>query len=179
MRINALVAPAPRLAGEVPMRTLILYYSITGHSRRIAEGLAGRLDARLDEITCRAYGKGLGPLRQAFDVLRGGSPPIEVPDTVGQDWDLVVVGGPVWGARPAPPVRSYLRRHARRHASLALFVSCKGTSPAYPPERAMAEMTALAPRAPRASWIFTEALIDGPDFAAALAGFADALRGQA
>ena len=158
------------------MRTLILYYSVTGHTRKIAQSLAGQLDATLGEITCKAYTSGLGALRQAFDVLRGGSPPIEIPKCAMQDWDLVVIGGPVWGARPATPIRSYLRHNAARHVNLAVFVSCKGTSRAYPPERAIAELRTMVPRPLRATQIFTEAQIDRAGAASEIAGFAAVLR---
>jgi len=153
------------------MRTLILYYSRTGNTRRVAEILAGRLAATPAEITCRAYGGGLGALRQAFGVLLGSSPRIELTAVAAEDWDLVVLGGPVWGARPAPPVRSYLQRYAAHHRRLALFVTCKGTSPTYPPERAMAEMTALAPSGVAATHIFSEAQIAGSGLAAQVDDF--------
>lgn len=153
------------------MRTLILFYSRTGHTRRVAELLAERLAATPAEITCGAYSPGLGALRQPFDVLLGLSPPIEVPELATQDWDLVIIGGPVWGARPAPPLRSYLRRCAASHRQMAIFVTCNGTSRRYPPERAIAEMTALAPTRPIASHIFTEAHISGPDLAVQAAMF--------
>lgn len=157
------------------MRTLILFYSRTGHSRTVAGLLAQALRAPSAEIACRAYVAGFGGLRQAFDVLAGLSPPIEVPELVHQDWDLVVIGGPVWGGRPATPLRSYLRRQAGHHRRLALFVTCKGTSPAYPPERAIAEMSALVPRRVVGTQIFTEAQIGGAELAIRVAGFAQAL----
>lgn len=162
------------------MRTLILYYSGTGNTRKVAAQLAEALAATVGEITCQSYTRGFwGPFRQAFDVLRGSSPAIELPELAGQNWDLVLVGSPVWGARPAPPIRSYLQGHAARHARLALFVTCKGTSPSHPPEKAIAEMASLAPGRSIESHIFTEAQIGGAGLDAEVASFARALQASA
>ncbi|MGV8831565.1 MAG: flavodoxin family protein [Devosia sp.] len=159
------------------MRTLVLYYSFTGNTRKIASALASAIDAELCEITCLAYSRGFwGPWRQALDVLLRRSPVIEVPEQSAQVWDLVVIGGPVWAARPAPPIRSYLQRYAAHHRQMALFVSCGGTSPKFPPSAAIAEMAALAKKPPKCTHVFTQDQLAGGNFAAALGAFRDDLR---
>jgi len=161
------------------MSILVLSYSATGNTRKVAKALAKALGAQLSEVTCNAYTQAFwGPLRQARDVLLQRSPPIEVPELNAQKWDLVVVGGPVWGARPAPPIRSYLQRYAAGHPKLALFVSCSGTSPKYPPERAIEEMAALTGGRLEHTHIFNQAQIADDSLASNVADFADALRAK-
>lgn len=157
------------------MSTLNLFYSLTGNSRRVAHMLACDLQATPAEITCRTYASGFGRLRQALDLLTGASPSIEVPDVTARQWDLVVLGGPVWGGRPATPLRSYLKRYAARHGRVALFLTAGGTSASYPPEQAIAELTALAAGPPVAAQIFTAAQMASPDLDARVARFAGCL----
>ena len=111
--------------------------------------------------------------------MTGRSPDIDVPEDVSRAWDLVVLGGPVWGARPAPPVRRYLKGHIGHTSKLALFVTCNGTSPLYPPERAITEMGALAPQRPMATRVFNQAQISGSALATNVASFAAELAAAA
>lgn len=91
------------------MRTLILYYSRSGTTRTLAEALANALDADMAEITCRRYGGGLfGYLRAGHNSIKGNMPPIEVPDITPTDYDLVLLGTPVWTSYPAVPLRAFL-----------------------------------------------------------------------
>lgn len=159
------------------MATLVLFYSATGNTRKAATALAGALGAELCEITCSAYAKGLwGPFRKAYDVLAGRNPPVEIPEKADQVWDMIVLGTPVWGARPAPPIRSYLQRDGRHYARLAMFVTASGTSPKYPPGRAIEEMMTMSRLPPQHTCIFTEAQINGPDFTAAITACADKMQ---
>lgn len=138
------------------MRTLVLYYSNTGNSRKVAEVVAQQLGAELGEITCGAYLRWYGPLVMAWDIFTGGRPRIDTLAMQATHYDLIVLGGPVWAARCAPPVRSVLHHWQLKAERLALFVTCKGTDPNSPPERAIVEMTTLAPMSPAATAIFRE-----------------------
>jgi hypothetical protein len=50
----------------------------------------------------------------------------------------VVIGGPVWAAKAAPPILALATRWPDTRK--ALFVTCSGTSQNSPPEPAIAEM---------------------------------------
>jgi hypothetical protein len=160
------------------MRTLILYYSNTGNTQRVSESLAQRLDADLGEITCAAYLGWYGPLAIGWDLLTRHRPHIEMSIPPGAYYDLTVIGGPVWAARAAPPVMRALAHYARTLGRVALFVTCDGTSPKFPPERAIAEMAAVLPAPPVATRIFRqEALVSGA-YRAEVTEFAKILKEQ-
>lgn len=89
------------------MRTLVLHYSRTGTADRVAAALAERLGGDRGEIICDAYEGVLGAFRMAGDVMRRGNPPIRV-TVEPAGYDHVIVGGPVWAARPDAPLRSFL-----------------------------------------------------------------------
>jgi len=161
------------------MRTLVVYYSSTGHTRTVAEALAEELGADLAEITCEIYLRWYGPLAMAWDIFTRRRPRIEVLTPPHAHYDLVVVGGPVWAGRAAPPVLRLLAEHGSEITRAGLFVTCSGASPKYPPEPALAEMAALVPGRVVGQKAFREAEIAAGDYRAPLAEFARSLGGPA
>ncbi|MBO0757207.1 MAG: flavodoxin family protein [Bradyrhizobiaceae bacterium] len=124
------------------MRTLIVYYSRTGYTRRVAQALAEMLQADLAEVHCDRYRLGyIRYWRAAFDSISGLLPPIEVPPAVGQNYDLVIIGTPMWTRHPALPIRALLKAGIKLPKRVALFLTRIGA----PPEQAFAEMEALLP----------------------------------
>lgn len=158
------------------MRTLILYYSNTGNTQHVSEALAQRLDADLGEIACAAYQRWYGPLAMGWDIFTRQRPGIEMLAPSFAGYDLVVIGGPVWAARAAPPVMRVLADHGRDLGRVALFVTCEGTSTRFPPERAIADMAAALPAPPVATQIFRQAGIISGAYRAQVAEFAKTLR---
>lgn len=162
------------------MRTLVLYYSFTGITRRISQSLAKELGADIVELTCKAYTYGfLGGLRQAWDVLIGGAPPIEVPKQANEDYDLIIVAGPVWAARPATPIRSFVKHLKPANQKFALFLTCGGASKQYPGEKALDEIANEMPASPIATALFKNTDIEGEDLPKKISDFAGRLKGTA
>lgn len=124
------------------MRTLIVFYSLSGTTKAVAETLAGMLGADITEIRCRRYRSGLfGFLRAGHDSMRGRLPPVELPPALSQTYDLIVIGTPIWAGHAATPVRAFLSGRPRLPDKVALFITRGGSSP----ETALAEMEALLP----------------------------------
>jgi hypothetical protein len=161
------------------MRTLVLYFSNTGHTQQVAEVLARELHAELGEITCARYLKWYGPVAMAWDIFTRNLPAIDVVIPPEASYDRIVVGGPVWAARAAPPVLSFLRSHRKAASAFGLFVTCRGTSPNSPPDPAIADMK-LAVEAPViGTAIFREAQIHNQTFIDSAIAFANKLKPMA
>ena len=106
------------------MRPLIVFYSLTGSTRHLAERLAAALGgADLEEIGCARYRTGgLGFARAAVEAALGIVPPLErVPGCAGRD--LVLIGAPVWAGRAAPPLVAWLARKPSLPARTGVFLS--------------------------------------------------------
>ena len=110
------------------MKTLIVYYSLHGNSRLIAENLKSCLKAELLEIKTMGEEK-----RKGFPLylLGGGQavlkmkPPLK-PYTINVDnCDLVIIGTPVWAGSPAPAIVSFLDKTKISGKKIALFC-CHG-----------------------------------------------------
>ena len=132
------------------MHALVVFYSLTETTRRVAQALAEELGAELEEIRCPKYRPGFFGFWQAgYASWRSKIPEIGPPEHRRSDYDLVVVGGPVWGWNACTPVRAYLMREAARLPAVAFLVTVGGVGF----ERALATMETLAGRKPAATLV--------------------------
>ncbi len=110
------------------MRTLIVFYSRSGHTRQLAQELATRCSADLEEIREANSREGFfGYCRSALQVLTRELPPILSPVKNPADYDTVIIGTPVWLQRPAPPVLTYLTQNAATLKQVAFFCTLGGS----------------------------------------------------
>jgi flavodoxin len=109
-------------------KSLVVCFSRTGHTEAVARQLATRLRADLECIT-EAQGRDglLGYLRSALEALLGMHPVIARSLHRPQDYDLIVIGTPVWFWNMSSPVRSYLRRHRTHITQVAVFCTMGGS----------------------------------------------------
>ena len=155
------------------MKSLVVYYSLSGTTRPVAASLAQDLGADVEEIRCPRYRRGFrGFVRAAYDSWADRLPPIEPLQHTASAHDLVVIGGPMWAHRASTPVRTYLRAHAGAFANVAFFLTLGGTSA----EKAFREMEALGGLAPKATLVVREKDAKAGQFASAVHAFARALQ---
>lgn len=113
------------------MKTLIIYYSRTGTTGKLASALAQALSADRMEIRCDRYRPGLlRYLRAGFDSVRGNLPPIDVPPICFREYDQVLLGSPVWTSYPALPLRRFIDLAPDLPSRVGLFLTYGGHSPA-------------------------------------------------
>lgn len=109
-------------------KTLIVYHSRSGYTRRVAQSLAGRLDADLDEIQIVQPLDGpLGYVMCAIEAIGGLAPALRPATKDPAKYDLVVIGTPVWFWSLASPMRSWLERHPLRGRRFAFFCTMGGS----------------------------------------------------
>lgn len=93
------------------MKSIIAYYSYTGHAEKIAKAFARSLEsrgtARLERLRpVQEITSFVGQCRAAFGRKRTALQPAVTADLSG--YDLVVIGCPVWAFAPVPAVNTYL-----------------------------------------------------------------------
>lgn len=142
------------------MGTLIVYYSRTGNTERLARKLARRCGADLERIRDDGVERaGLsGYLRSAWQAWSGAKPAVRKAQRNPGDYDLVVIGTPVWCWSLAAPVRTYVSRHARQFKQVAFFCTEGGSGD----DRAFAELERLCGKAPLATLTVKEDSFDEP-----------------
>jgi flavodoxin len=131
----------------VGCRTLVAYYSLSGHTRELAGQICEASAGHLEEIAEPRPRHGLsGEVRALVDSLLRRAPPIRTPRRDPAQYDLLLLGGPVWAGRIAAPVRSYVQALAARATELAFFCTYD-TDGAM---KALQELADLCGRRPRA-----------------------------
>lgn len=107
---------------------LVVYYSRSGQTEFVARQIAARCGADIERIEdCRSRAGVLGYLRSAAEAIVGWRPAIQKGRHRPADYDLVIVGTPVWFWGIASPVRSWVLRHRRELDHVAVFCTCGGS----------------------------------------------------
>ena len=104
------------------MAELVVFYSLTGKSRQVADWLAAGLNAEIEEIVeerPRAFAF-RGIFRSGFDSLFRRRPPIKPMAHREEFYDRVILSCPVWSGRLAGPARTWLARYGPRVRFLGL-----------------------------------------------------------
>ncbi|MFA4663066.1 flavodoxin family protein [Pyrococcus kukulkanii] len=108
------------------MKTLIVFYSRSRTTKRIAQEVAKALNADIDEIIDKKPRKGiLGFLIAGYDATMGKTTEIEF-EKDPSSYDLVVIGTPVWNGRVTPAIRTYLLQNRGKIRNAAFFCTCAG-----------------------------------------------------
>lgn len=151
----------------MPNRILVVYYTRTGTTQQLARWIAAAVDADLDRIVDRARRSGvLGYLRCGWEAGLQRLVPIDPPVRDPTQYDLVIVGTPIWGASVSSPVRSYLEAHRNELRTVAFFCTEGGRGD----QRAFAQMADLCGVAPIATLAVRQSALE--DSARAVERFA-------
>ncbi len=134
-------------------RALVVFYSRSGTTRALAGALARALGADLEEIRDKVDRAGaLGFLRSALDATLGRAAVLEPQRHDPADYDLVLVGTPVWASTVSTPVRAYLENNRKRFRGVAFFATEGGRGA----ERALSAMAIIARKEPAATLALKE-----------------------
>ena len=103
---------------------LIVCYSRTGNTKKLAQGLAARLKADFLEILDAKDRAGmLNYVLAGRDAARELGTDISVADCDLSSYKLVVIGTPVWAWNMTPAVRTWLEKSRGKLAKAAFFTS--------------------------------------------------------
>lgn len=109
-------------------KALLVYYSRTGTTHLVAEAIAAALPCDVEGIVDTRNRHGiLGYLRAGFDAGFRRLTTLKPTQYDPADYDLVIVGTPVWNASVSAPVRTYLTMHKGRLKSVAFFCTFGGS----------------------------------------------------
>lgn len=156
-------------------KTLIAFYSRTGHTRQVAHAISRRCDAHLEDIQLTdELGGWRGYLRSALGAIQQHQPALGPLEHDVGDYEIVVLGTPVWAFHVCSPIRSYLTRVQDSLHNVAFFCTMGGSGA----QGVFTELGALARRAPIATLALTAREIDGNHYAAKLARFTERIAGR-
>lgn len=158
------------------MKILVTYFSRSGYTRRAAEELARVLNAQLAPIEEMRPRDGLlGYWRSLIEALRGRDTTIRAARAEPGDFDLVLIGTPVWASHPSSPARAFARRYGPRIKRAALFCTLGGRGA----QSALDELARLVGAKPVATLALTDRELDSEAGHEKLARFASTVRAEA
>jgi flavodoxin len=111
------------------MKTLVIYYSYDGNSALVAEELKKAADADIlelkteDEKVRTGFAKYFWGGKQVFTHAQ---PKLKPYTAVIEDYDRIIIGGPVWAGSPAPALRSFIAETKISGKKLGLFLCHAG-----------------------------------------------------
>lgn len=109
-------------------KVLLVYYSRTGTTRLVAEAISATLPCDVEEIVDTRNRQGiLGYLRAGFDAAFRRLTTLKPTRYDPANYDLIIVGTPIWNASLSAPVRTYLTKHRGRLKNVAFFCTYGGT----------------------------------------------------
>lgn len=112
------------------MKTAIIYYSMSGNTKTVAEKIAGQLSADLIEVQpVKEYpSKGFRKFIWGGKSAVMGDKPKLLPYVFDDSYERIVFGTPVWASSFTPPIRTFIEenRDALKGRKTAVFVCFSG-----------------------------------------------------
>lgn len=111
------------------MKTLVVFYSLEGNVAKISKAIAETMNADILEIKLK---KPLNPnsfikfIIGGFGAVRGWVPKL-MPYTIDlNEYELIIIGTPVWASLPVPAVNTFFKDNNLTGKNIAIFCSYKG-----------------------------------------------------
>lgn len=115
-------------------KTLILYYSWSGTTKKMAEKINGEIaGSDIEEVTVAdgTFDSDMYKTNDiALDQIQGKAdfPEAQLKDIDFNNYDLILVGSPVWSGYPATPIKSLLEKMKNYKGKVASFFTSAGTN---------------------------------------------------
>lgn len=112
------------------MNTLIVYYSRSGRTRKIASQISLKIKADLEEIKDNKNRAGIfgfinsgneAYLKKIISIGKLGIDPSQ--------YDTVIIGTPIWANTLSSPTRSFLKEYQQKLKRVAFFCTSMGSDP--------------------------------------------------
>lgn len=110
------------------MKFLVAYYSRTNITRKLAQSIAEKTDADIEEIKPKVnYDGKLGFARGGKHAMQEKIIDIETLNHDPSEYDVVYIGTPVWASKAATPIISYLKLNEGKFANVKFFATAGGS----------------------------------------------------
>lgn len=124
------------------MKSIVVFYSLEGNCKLIGHSIADTIHSDVLELKLKKPVPVKGPMKfitGGRSAMRKASPELasDIPDL--SDYELIIVGAPVWAGTFAPAIRTFASKAHIENKRMAFFTCCAGG----PTEKCLADMKAL------------------------------------
>ncbi|KYC45269.1 MAG: flavodoxin [Candidatus Methanofastidiosum methylothiophilum] len=110
------------------MKTLVVYYSRSGTTKKIAEEISKKAKCDIEEIVDNKNRKGIiGWLISGRDAHTKKLTTIKEMKTDPSKYDIVAIGTPIWAGLMAPAVRTYIDQNKGKFKNVGFFCTCSSS----------------------------------------------------
>lgn len=109
------------------MRILVVYYSLTGKTKLVAETIAQTLGGdirQIEEVSTRRAP--LVYITGGFSAAMGLKSKIKPINFDISDYDVIYLGTPIWGRKQAPAINTFMSKTDFRNRNVILFATMGG-----------------------------------------------------
>lgn len=106
------------------MKSLVVYYSRTNITKKLAEDIAGKVDADIEEIIPKVNYQGkIGYARGGKHALSEKIIDLENLKHDPSQYDMVYLGAPVWAGKAANPLITYMKINEGKFKNVKFFMT--------------------------------------------------------
>lgn len=110
------------------MNSLVVFYSRTNITKKLAENISGELNCDIEEVIPKVnYNGKLGYARGIKDGASAKVVELEELKYDPGDYDVVYLGAPVWASKAANPLISYIKQNEGKFSNVKFFVTAGST----------------------------------------------------
>ncbi len=106
------------------MKSLVIYYSRTGITKKLAQAIAQKTSADIEQLISKVnYDGKIGYARAGKHAISQKIIDLEEIEFNPADYDVVYVGAPVWAGKCATPLISYLKQNEGKFKNIKFFMT--------------------------------------------------------
>ena len=106
------------------MKTLIVYYSRSNITKKVAESIREKLDCDVEEVKLEVnYDGPVGYARGIKDALQEKIVDLNPLEYDVEDYDRVILGTPVWASKSANPLISYIDNNKDKFKNVKILLT--------------------------------------------------------
>jgi len=107
------------------MKILIAYYSRTNNTEKVAKQIQKNLNCDIEEIVDLKNRSGtFGWIKSLIDAIRQNPSNIKPIEKDPSEYDLVMIGTPIWASTMASGVLTYLKENKEKFKDVSFFCTC-------------------------------------------------------
>lgn len=130
------------------MKILVVYYSRTNITRKVADSIANKIDVDIEEIIDTKNRDGVrGYITAGRDAMQGRLTKLEPCKSDVAKYDMVCVGTPIWGWNVSTPIRTFLEENKDRFKDVSFFCTMGGSGD----DKAFKNMVEILGKNPKAT----------------------------
>jgi len=103
-------------------KTLVVFYSRSGVTKKVALEISRNLNCEIEEIIDKKKRSGVfGFIRSGFEAIKKKLPEIAQIAKNPENYDLLILGTPVWASNISSPLRTYIVNYKGRFKNVSFF----------------------------------------------------------